>query len=152
MKEAGEKIHGLIADCKSFYKADDTSNNWKSYLQYIDELVIEGLLRTMAASIGYILDETDGNLTQGVLFEVKLELSEPDVIFVPPIDKNIVGNFYDKMIQYLNYIFNGCSLIPRFAKHKDPNYSSKPDGSYDYLNVISSHKYVLNNYKIEISK
>ena len=42
----------------------------------------------MAASLGYLLDETDPALTQGVLFEVRLELSEPDVIFVPPLDKN----------------------------------------------------------------
>ena len=73
----------------------------------------------MASSIGYLLDETDHNLTQGVLFEVKLELSEPDVIFVPPLDKSICNNFYDKMLDYISYIFNGCSLIPRIAKHLD---------------------------------
>ena len=76
----------------------------------------------MASSIGYLLDETDHNLTQGVLFEVKLELSEPDVIFVPPLDKSICNNFYDKMLDYISYIFNGCSLIPRIAKHLDKEY------------------------------
>jgi len=44
-------------------------------------------LRTLASSLGYLLDETDPGLTQGVLFDVRLELSEPDVIFVPPIDQ-----------------------------------------------------------------
>ena len=53
----------------------------------LDELVFDGLVKTMASSIGYLLDETDTNLTQGVLFEVRLELSEPDVIFVPPLGK-----------------------------------------------------------------
>ena len=56
----------------------------------------------MAASLGYLLDETDPSLTQGVLFEVRLELSEPDVIFVPPLDKNLVGNFYDQINGYLD--------------------------------------------------
>ena len=51
-----------------------------------------GLNKTMAASLGYLLDETDPSLTQGVLFEVRLELSEPDVIFVPPLDKNLVDH------------------------------------------------------------
>ena len=76
----------------------------------------------MASSIGYLLDETDHNITQGVLFEVKLELSEPDVIFVPPLDKSICNNFYDKMLDYISYIFNGCSLIPRIAQHLDKEF------------------------------
>ena len=78
----------------------------------------------MAASLGYLLDETDPSLTQGVLFEVRLELSEPDVIFVPPLDKNLVGNFYDQMNGYLDDIFLGCSLIPRVAKHLDKGYET----------------------------
>ena len=83
-----------------------------------------GLNKTMAASLGYLLDETDPSLTQGVLFEVRLELSEPDVIFVPPLDKNLVGNFYDQINGYLDDIFFGCSLIPRVAKHLDKGYET----------------------------
>ena len=97
METAGSKIDNLVEQCKQFFRADDGADTWKAYLEYIDELVIEGLLKTMAASIGYLLDETDPSLTQGILFEVKLELSEPDVIYVPPLDKQIVGNFYDKI-------------------------------------------------------
>ena len=78
----------------------------------------------MAASLGYLLDETDPSLTQGVLFEVRLELSEPDVIFVPPLDKNLVGNFYDQINGYLDDIFFGCSLIPRVAKHLDKGFET----------------------------
>ncbi len=81
-----------------YCRADETADIWKDYLVYIDDLVIEGLLKAMAASIGYLLDETDPTLTEGVLFEVRLELSEPDVIFVPPLDKSLVGNFYDQVI------------------------------------------------------
>ncbi len=54
-------------------------------------------MRTVASSLGYLLDETDPYLTQGVLFDVRLELSEPDVIFVPPIDQNLANNFYDQV-------------------------------------------------------
>ena len=94
-------------------------------MEYIDELVIDGLNKTMAASIGYLLDQTDPTLTQGVLFEVRLELSEPDVIFVPPLDKNLVGNFYDMINGFLDDIFFGCSLIPRVAKHLDKVFDIK---------------------------
>ena len=38
---------------------------------YIDNIVIDGLLQTVASSLGFFLDETDPTLTQGILFEVK---------------------------------------------------------------------------------
>ena len=44
---AAEKIHALIEDCQKYYKADVTSETWKSYLQYIDELVVDGLLKVV---------------------------------------------------------------------------------------------------------
>jgi hypothetical protein len=37
---------------------------------FIDNLVIDGLLQTVATSLGFFLDETDPVLTQGILFEV----------------------------------------------------------------------------------
>ncbi len=100
---------------------------------------MEGLLRTLASSLGYLLDETDPGLTQGVLFDVRLELSEPDVIFVPPIDQvneatfkklginyelkisifqNITNNFFDQITSYVDDIFHMSVLIPRVASHK----------------------------------
>ena len=42
---AAVKIHALIDDCQKYYKADVSSETWKSYLQYIDELIVEGLLK-----------------------------------------------------------------------------------------------------------
>ena len=47
---AAVKIHALIDDCQKYYKADVTSETWKSYLQYIDELIVEGLLKVFLLS------------------------------------------------------------------------------------------------------
>jgi dynein heavy chain len=116
MMAAGAKIDQLIDECQKYYRANDSSDYWKAYLQYIDELVIDGLLNAMAASVGYLLDETDSYLTQGVLFEVRLELSEPDVIFQPPLDKAILGNFFDQV----NISKGGCTALGLFQK-RDPN-------------------------------
>ena len=98
----------------------NTFFRWYHYFlqDFIDELVVEGLLRTVASSLGYLLDETDPYLTQGVLFDVRLELAEPDVIFVPPIDQNLVNNFYDQLVSYVDDIFFQCTLFPRIANHE----------------------------------
>ena len=86
-------------------RAKDGAPAWKDYLDYVDEIVVNGLLKSVASSVGYLLDETDPNLTQGILFEIRLELEEPDVIFNPPIDKAIVNNFSDQVNGFCTDIF-----------------------------------------------
>ena len=94
---ASKKITTLVFQSQKLFRAKEKSKEWEAYLVYIDEIVIQGLLKAVAASIGYLLDETDPSLTQGILLEVKFELNEPDVIFNPPLEKNIVGNVHDKV-------------------------------------------------------
>ena len=97
ISKASKQITTLMAESQNLFQANVKSKEWQAYLVYIDEIVIQGLLKAVAASIGYLLDETDPTLTQGILLEVKFELNEPDVIFNPPLEKNIVGNVHDKV-------------------------------------------------------
>jgi len=63
-------------------------------------------------------------LTRHPLIELRLELSEPDVIFRPPIDQNLSGNFYDQVEGYVEDAFKMCSLVPRVATHKIPSFAA----------------------------
>ena len=65
-----------------------------------------------------MLDETDPNLTRSTLIEIRLELAEPDIIFRPPIDNSLTGNFSDQIEGYIQDIFQMCALVPRIATHK----------------------------------
>ena len=69
--KASKKITSLVNECKvNFRVAHDDSRQWQDYLEYVDEIVITGLLKVVACSLGYFLDETDPTLTHGILFEV----------------------------------------------------------------------------------
>ena len=46
------------------FKLQEGQETWHAYLDYIDSLVVDGLLYTVACSIGFLLDETDPTLTQ----------------------------------------------------------------------------------------
>ena len=124
MAAAGKEISRLVDESQKLFHAIEGQQTWHEYLEFIDNLVIDGLLHAVATSIGFLLDETDPSLTQGILFEVRLELSEPDIIFCPPLDKNLTKNFYDQMAGYIEDVFHMCELIPRVAKHKDASYTS----------------------------
>ena len=67
-----------------------------------------GLLKTVAASMSYLLDETEQAITQGILLEVRLELSEPEIIFQPSLDTNIVDNLYDRVRGWVDDIMHQC--------------------------------------------
>ena len=99
--------------------------NWYSYLQYIDDIVYKSILQIIATSLAYILDETDTkkNSNLSPLFDLKLELCEPDIIFQPSIDKTMVGNFFDVTSDIVNTIFEMSKLVPRIAFRKGfPSY------------------------------
>lgn len=95
--KAGAEISRLVDENQKYFQALEGTPTWQAYLEFIDKIVTDGLLLAIASSIGYLLDETDATLTQGVLFEIRLELAEPDIIFRPPLDKNLQDNFFDSM-------------------------------------------------------
>ena len=133
--EASTKISTLISQCKELFEAKDGTEEWHAYLEYVDEIIVTGLLRAAASSIGYFLDETDTSLTQGILFQIRLELEEPEIAFRPALDKNIVGNFFDQLTGYCTDIFHMAELIPRVAAHLTPQGHDNT-----YLDLILNHK------------
>ena len=122
VSKAGSEISRLVDENQKYFQALESTEIWQAYLEFIDNIVTDGLLLAIASSIGYMLDETDATLTQGVLFEIRLELAEPDIIFRPPLDKNLQDNFYDTMSGYIEDILHMSELIPRVARHKDAGY------------------------------
>ena len=89
------KIKELVSENQKIFQLNLKSvvavKNWYSYLQYIDDIVYKSILQIIATSLAYILDETDikKNSNLSPLFDLKLELCEPDIIFQPSIDKTI---------------------------------------------------------------
>ncbi len=135
VERVSKRIGNYITQCQKFFHAHDGTPEWEAYLEFIDDIITRGLLRGIASSMGYFLDETDPTLTHGVLFEVRLELSEPDIIFEPALDKSIVGNFFDQVNGYCDDMFHMAVLIPRVASHL-----TREGVANNYLEVVSNHK------------
>lgn len=73
-------------------------------------------------SIGYLIDETDPNVKDHQpLFEVALELQEPNLVFVPSLGED--SAFMDLILTIEEEIFGVGKLVPRVASHKEwPDY------------------------------
>eukprot|EP00095_Tigriopus_kingsejongensis_P007513 maker-scaffold103_size370364-snap-gene-1.20 protein:Tk07513 transcript:maker-scaffold103_size370364-snap-gene-1.20-mRNA-1 annotation:"dynein beta ciliary-like" len=137
--EANDKITDLIQECQKYFQCSNDLPAWHKYLSFVDQIIVNGMLRSAASSLGYLVDETDSNLTQGPLIEVKLELAQPDVIFKPSLDHNIQHNFYDLVQGWIEDIFHVTKLIPRVALPENETEEEEAQ-ERNYYEVISNHK------------
>lgn len=77
----------------------------------------------MTNSLGYLAEHMDPANQFAPLFEAQLELREPDLVFVPPLDSESPKNFSSLVQGLINDIMKMAHLIPRIATHYDyPDY------------------------------
>ena len=123
LTEAAVEMVKLVKENEGLFEVEldveSSRKAWNVYLRHLDSIVLEALLHTVAVSLGYLLDETDVKKSPSPLFATKLQLSDPDIIFQPSLEKHIVGNFFDLAVDLMDDIFNMASLIPRIGKHKN---------------------------------
>ena len=60
---------------------------WKSYIEYLDEAVLDGFYNTVHCSLTYFLSNTEKDPDTPPLLECKLELQAPDTVFVPSLEQ-----------------------------------------------------------------
>ncbi|BFZ02963.1 hypothetical protein BsWGS_06002 [Bradybaena similaris] len=117
IKLAGDSIHSLVKQNLEYFKADVNTDIWKAYVDYIDEMVVDGFFNTIRCSLQFMLNNTDPKLNLGSLFEAKLELHVPEMIFVPSLDFGMADGFYDEVDGLVGDVYKQASLIPRLAEH-----------------------------------
>ena len=54
--------------------ADEESDVWKAYVDYVDEIVVDGFFNTIMCSLKFMLENTDAKSTTEPLYEAVLEL------------------------------------------------------------------------------
>ncbi|NXH56730.1 DYH9 protein, partial [Rhabdornis inornatus] len=117
VRESGHRIHSLLKENQSLLLADPASDAWKVYLDYMDEIVLDGFFTAIECSLKYLLENTDPKAGVAPLFEVQLDLVIPDFVFHPPLDPGTNDGFCDMVENLLQGIFHISSLVPRLATH-----------------------------------
>ena len=117
--EGAEKIHALLKENLEYFQADPDSPAWHRYMEYIDDIVLDGLFNCVHCSLRYWLDNTDKHKTAALPFmEVKLELQSPDMVFNPTLDQDASHGYVALVEGLLDDAFKFASLVPRIAPHR----------------------------------
>ncbi|NXC27886.1 DYH9 protein, partial [Campylorhamphus procurvoides] len=117
VREAGQRIHSLLKENQSLLLADPASDSWKAYVDYVDEIVLDGFFTAIECSLKYLLENTDPKAGLAPLFELQLDLVIPDLVFHPSLDPGTHDGFCDMVESLLNGIYHISSLVPRLATH-----------------------------------
>lgn len=102
---------------------------WQDYVAFIDSIVYENLLLAVGVSMSYLSDHMDPANNFAPLFESRLELLDPDLIFVPSLDPNDPNGFNHLLAGLIADIVKMSSLMSRI----------KPDSTDSYERIITEH-------------
>ncbi|XP_054276549.1 dynein beta chain, ciliary [Macrosteles quadrilineatus] len=118
---AANEIHQLLKENCTLFNMDSNleGKQWLDYVVYVDGIVAEALLKTIGCSLGYLAEHMDPTNNFAPLFEAHLELREPDLVFVPPLDSDNPDNFSHLVQGLIDAIIKMANLIPRIATHYD---------------------------------
>lgn len=102
---------------------------WTDYVSFVDNIVFQNLLLTVGVSMGYIAEQMDPANNHAPLFESRLELLDPDLIFIPSLDPDDPNGFNNLLIVLIDDILKMASLVP----------SLKNDAKDCYMQIITNN-------------
>uniref|UniRef100_A0A8C9JNR1 Dynein axonemal heavy chain 17 n=1 Tax=Panthera tigris altaica TaxID=74533 RepID=A0A8C9JNR1_PANTA len=118
VKDAGVKIQAMVMENAELFRADTTSQSWKDYVNYIDDMVLDEFDHFIRKSLNYLMDNmvTDGSVAP--LFEVLMQLDEDGLVFNPSLELGLDYGFLMLIEGLINDIYTAAKLIPRLAKNR----------------------------------
>nr|XP_006635186.1 PREDICTED: dynein heavy chain 9, axonemal isoform X1 [Lepisosteus oculatus] len=150
IRDSGDKIHSLIKENLDLFKADSASDVWKAYLDYVDEMVIDGCFNSIECSLKFLLENIDSKGGMVPLFEVMLDLRIPEMMFHPSLDFGATDGFYDMMDGIINDIYRIASLVPRVAEYNTfPHYQADME---DMADLADMRQYLMDGVQQVMSK
>ncbi|XP_036884188.1 dynein heavy chain 9, axonemal isoform X2 [Sturnira hondurensis] len=123
IRDSGLKIHALVQENLGLFSADPASNIWKTYVNYIDDMLLDGFFLAIECSLQYLLENTECKPGLNPIFEAQLNLAIPELVFSPSLESGMEGSFYEMVEGLVTSIFRIASLVPRLSpQNSAPHY------------------------------
>lgn len=104
----------------ALFNAEPTSHSWHSYLEYVDEMVVEGLFGYISHSLQFFVDNMESWPNQAPLFETRLVLSSSSgMVFQPSLERNAGDGLFELVEGLVGDIFKTSVYVKRVAADLD---------------------------------
>ncbi|KAJ7315905.1 hypothetical protein JRQ81_002067 [Phrynocephalus forsythii] len=118
IKDAGQKIQAMVEENAELFKADKKTVMWSNYVEYIDDIVLDGYFKFIRKSLQFLLSNMAPDANVAPLFEVRLELYKDDLRYRPSLEVGADQGFLEVVENLMNDIYETAKLIPRLAEGK----------------------------------
>ncbi|XP_049439851.1 dynein axonemal heavy chain 11 [Epinephelus fuscoguttatus] len=136
MKKDGDTVHKLVQENMVLFHADPASEAWQSYLEYVDEMVVEGLFNHISHSLQFFADNMESWPNQTPLFEAQLMLGSSGMVFHPSLEQDAGDGLYELIEGLVGDIFKTSVNISRVAAHLGmESYQDVMDDMLDLLDL-----------------
>ncbi|XP_023280705.1 dynein heavy chain 11, axonemal-like [Seriola lalandi dorsalis] len=136
MKKDGDSIHELVQENMVLFHADPASEAWQSYLEYMDEMLVEGLFSYLSHSLQFFVDNMESWPNQGHLFDAQLMLNGSGMVLLPSLERDAGDGLYELIEGLVGDIFKTSVNINRVAAHlSTESYQDVMDDMLDLLDL-----------------
>ncbi|XP_016337659.1 dynein heavy chain 11, axonemal [Sinocyclocheilus anshuiensis] len=117
LRKDGEIIHNLLQENVILFAADSSSDAWKAYLEYVDDMVVEGFFSAVSTSLEFFIENMEGSVRQAPLFEAQMLLMGSEIKFKPSLDRDGGDGLYELVEELLGVVFKMSAQVKRVAPH-----------------------------------
>ncbi|XP_058534261.1 dynein axonemal heavy chain 11 [Ochotona princeps] len=150
IQEDGFRIHSLMEENKQLFRADPSLDTWKIYVEFIDDLVVEGFYQAIMRDLDFFLMNTEEQLKTAPFFQAQMLLIPPEIVFKPSLEREAADGFYDLVEEMLCGSFRMSAQMQRVATHLGiANYQSDMDSM---LGLTEARQEILNRVAQVTSK
>ncbi|KAJ3597932.1 hypothetical protein NHX12_001448 [Muraenolepis orangiensis] len=137
VKQDGASIHHLLQENLVILCADPASEAWRSYLDYVDEMVIDGLFSYVSKSLEFFVENMESQPCQAPLFEAQLLLSGPAMVFVPSLQREAGDGLHHLLEDLVGDVFKTTAVVDRVSPLEE-SYHDVMNGALDLLDLRKS--------------
>ncbi|KAM6104169.1 LOW QUALITY PROTEIN: dynein axonemal heavy chain 11 [Theristicus caerulescens] len=135
LQEDSYQIHHLVEGNLKLFKADSSSASWKIYIEYVADIVVDGLYNTIMHTLDFFLENTEGSLKPAPLFQAMI-LNGTEIQFKPSLGKEAGDGFYDLVDELLGNVFQISAQVKRVAAHLgSEHYQNDMDNMFDLSEI-----------------
>lgn len=99
--------------------ADDDSEAWRQYVEYVDKMLVEGFFSAVTHSLEFFVMNMEGSVRQAPLLEAQMVLTASEIVFRPSLDIGSADGLYELVGGLLQDVFQMSTQIKRVAPHLD---------------------------------
>ena len=148
IKEGGKAIHTMVKETNKVLRVSNASQDWRAYVDFVNNIVVDGLSKVVRNSLEYLLDQIDPAVIakedKMPMIEVKLDLvsvrvddiRRDEVRFIPDLQESGGKGLRDLVNGWVGSFFNVATLFKRLDN--EGTYLREIHGDYDVMMLMAA--------------